>query len=110
MTPAVALKPEPNEDDYPYIVQTAGICGGRPRIRGSRISVRAIAGLVNQGETVDEIAATYPHLELAAIHDAIGYAYDHPKVAETRTEADNLRESLVRANARLGEDGVIRFL
>jgi uncharacterized protein (DUF433 family) len=57
---------DPVQRDHPYLVQTEGVCGGRPRIRDSRISVRTIAELYRQGEPVSEILETYSHLDPAA--------------------------------------------
>ena len=38
-------------------------CGGRPCIRGMRIRVSDILGLLGAGATVEEILADYPYLE-----------------------------------------------
>jgi uncharacterized protein (DUF433 family) len=38
--------------EHPYIVRVAGICGGRPTIKRSRISVCHIAQLYKAGDTV----------------------------------------------------------
>ena len=80
--------------------------GGRPRIRDSRISVRTIAELYRQGEPVSEIRATYPHLDPAAVDDAIGYYRD--QLGEI--EANSLEAVLAETGAVQGDDGVIRFL
>lgn len=61
--------PEPAQD-HPCIVRTEGICGGSLHIRSSRIPVRVIAGLYWQGEPVQEILDTYPHLDPVAIDNA----------------------------------------
>jgi uncharacterized protein (DUF433 family) len=78
------------QGDHPYIVQTPGVCGGRPRILDSRISVRTIAELYRQGEPVGEILATYPHLDPAAVDDAIGYYLDHRGEIEAEIAANSL--------------------
>ena len=63
---------------HPHIVSDPQICGGSPRINGTRITVRTvvIAALLH-GQTPDELLAHYPHLTLAGIHDALSYYYDH---------------------------------
>ncbi|HEV3310062.1 MAG TPA: DUF433 domain-containing protein [Chloroflexota bacterium] len=48
-----------------------------PTVKGSRISVAAIARLLNAGVGVEEIATTYEHLSLASTHDAISDYLDH---------------------------------
>lgn len=42
-----------------FIVRTPGVLGGRPHIKGTRISVRAIAGWYKQGMSPEEIADQY---------------------------------------------------
>ena len=70
------------------IVQTPGVCGGKPRIDGHRITVQNVAiwhdGL---GQSADEIASEYD-LELADIYAALAYYFAH------REEIDvSIRES-----------------
>ena len=48
--------------------------GGRPCIRGLRVTVGMIVGLVASGHTRDEILALYPFLELDDISEALSYA------------------------------------
>ena len=100
---------DPTSNDHPYVVCTAGVCGGRPRIRESRIPVGIIAELYREGEPVREILATYPHLDPRAVHDAIGYYLDHRQEIDDEIEANSLEAVLEETGAVLGEDGVIRF-
>ena len=46
---------------------------GRPRIAGTGVTVRRIAGWHNLGLTPEEIAAKVEHLTLAQIHAALAY-------------------------------------
>jgi len=39
------------------------VMGGRPCIRGMRVTVGAIVGLLGAGRTIDEVLAAYPYLE-----------------------------------------------
>jgi uncharacterized protein (DUF433 family) len=50
------------------------ICSGKPVIRGTRIMVRNILGMVAGGYTVDKIVATYPELSREDIIAAVEYA------------------------------------
>ncbi len=50
------------------------VMGGKPCIRGLRLTVGTIVGLVASGRTVPEILATYPYLEEADIREALSYA------------------------------------
>ncbi len=94
---------------HPYIVQEEGFCGGRPRIKDSRISVRTIAELYRAGEPIEEIAATYPELKLSAIHDAISFYCDYRDQIDAEIEGNRLEKTLEANRATLGDDGVIRF-
>ena len=51
------------------------IFGGKPIIRGMRISVELILSLLAQGETVDTILSDYPDLERADIRACLAYAH-----------------------------------
>ena len=55
------------------LVQTPGVCGGRLRIDGSRITVGRIAVLYKQGLNAEDISQTYPHLEISRIYAALAY-------------------------------------
>ncbi len=47
---------------------------GQPTIRGMRITVRDVLGLLAAGMTPDEILADYPYLERDDIRAALEYA------------------------------------
>src|SRR3954451_7408049 len=80
--------------DHPHIVRVSGVSGGRPIIRGSRISVRYLAQLYKVGETVEEIVQSHSHLSPASVYDAISYYLDHQAEIEQEI-ADNRLEALV---------------
>jgi len=46
--------------------------GGKPCIRGMRVTVGMIVGLLAAKRTHDEILAAYPYLEAADIEQALG--------------------------------------
>lgn len=48
--------------------------GGVPCIRGLRIPVATVVGMVADGMTEDEILAAYPDLEREDIREALRYA------------------------------------
>lgn len=50
------------------------VMGGRPCIRGMRITVGTILGLLASGRTEDDILAAYPLLEREDIREALAYA------------------------------------
>lgn len=51
------------------------ILGGKPIIRGMRISVELILSLLAQGGTAQSILDDYPGLEPADIHACLAYAH-----------------------------------
>ncbi len=48
--------------------------GGRPCIRGLRVTVGTVVGLLAAGKTADEILAAYPYLEADDVRAALAYA------------------------------------
>jgi len=50
------------------------VMGGKPCIRGMRVTVGAIVGLVASGKTIDEVLADYTYLEREDILEALSYA------------------------------------
>ena len=48
--------------------------GGVPCIRGLRIPVATVVGMVAEGMTEDEIVATFPDLESDDVAEALRYA------------------------------------
>jgi uncharacterized protein (DUF433 family) len=50
------------------------VMGGKPCLRGLRVTVGTILGLVASGATVIEILGMYPYLEEADIRAAFSYA------------------------------------
>jgi uncharacterized protein (DUF433 family) len=52
------------------------ICGGKPVIKGTRITVEFILELLANGWSYDEILENYPQLKRENILEAIRYAVD----------------------------------
>ncbi|AFY61842.1 DUF433 domain-containing protein [Synechococcus sp. PCC 6312] len=50
------------------------VMGGKPCIRGLRVSVGAIVGLVASGQSIETILVAYPYLERDDIFAALSYA------------------------------------
>ena len=61
-----------------YITSDADILGGTPVIAGTRLTVYAILGRLQDGDTVDDLAADYPELSREAFTAAELYAKAHP--------------------------------
>lgn len=97
------------QTEHPYIIRSPHVCGGRPIIKNSRISVRAVAQLYKAGDLVEEIVQTYPHLSAAAVHDAISYYLDHQAEIEQEIAENRLETVLAGHNAELDERGFVSF-
>jgi uncharacterized protein (DUF433 family) len=50
------------------------VMGGKPCIRGLRVTVGTVVGLMASGRTPEEILAAYPYLELLDIYESLTYA------------------------------------
>jgi len=48
--------------------------GGRACIRGMRVTVATVVGLLASGETTERILAAYPYLQPSDIEDALAFA------------------------------------
>ncbi|MEW6419706.1 MAG: DUF433 domain-containing protein [Nitrospirota bacterium] len=73
-----------DEELLKRITFNPSIFGGKPIIRGMRIAVEHILGMLAAGSTIDEILEGYPFLEKEDIQACLVYA--HRMVAHERIE------------------------
>lgn len=66
------------------ITSNREIFGGKPIVRGMRISVELILSLLIQGESAEDILADYPDLEPEDIRACLAYA--HAVIAQDSLE------------------------
>ena len=65
-------------DSYPYIVRSPDVRGGNARVEGIRIAVHDVIGLLQNGESVENITATcLPMLAKAQVYECLAYYEDH---------------------------------
>ncbi len=50
------------------------VMGGKPCIRGLRVTVGTLVGLMAVGHSIEEILAAYPYLERDDLYQALAYA------------------------------------
>ena len=50
------------------------VMGGKPCIRGMRVTVGTIVGLIASGKTIDQVLEAYPYIEREDIYEALSYA------------------------------------
>ena len=60
--------------DLTRITTDPQVMGGKPCIRGLRVTVGTIVGLIAAGHGKEEILKLYPYLEEADIAEALSYA------------------------------------
>jgi uncharacterized protein (DUF433 family) len=61
-------------DALSRITHDPEVMGGRPCIRGMRITVGTVVGLIASGYSATEITQAYPYLEKEGIPAALSYA------------------------------------
>jgi uncharacterized protein (DUF433 family) len=66
------------------ITRDPAVMGGKPCIRGMRVTVGTFVGLVAAGHTRDEILREYPYLEAEDIREALSYAAWRAQEIEVR--------------------------
>ena len=66
------------------ITRDPAVMGGKPCIRGMRVTVGTVVRLVAAGRTPDEILRGYPCLEAEDISEALSYAAWRAQEIEVR--------------------------
>ena len=59
---------------FPRITHDPNVMGGKACIRGLRVAVGTVVGLLAAGRSRDEILEAYPYLEAEDIDHALAYA------------------------------------
>jgi uncharacterized protein (DUF433 family) len=59
---------------FPHIALSPAVMGGKPCIRGMRVTVGMILCLLASGHTRERILAAYPYLEPEDLDEALAYA------------------------------------
>jgi uncharacterized protein (DUF433 family) len=65
------------EDQVPAldrITQNPLVMGGKPCIRGMRVTVGVIVGQIGAGRNIDDLLADYPYIEREDVLQALRYA------------------------------------
>ncbi len=88
------------------IVRTPGICGGRPRVAGSGVSVRRIVGWYKLGLSPEEIADEFGHLGLAQVYAALAYYHANREEIESDMAAEEAEaERIEREHVQARREG-----
>lgn len=59
---------------FDRITVTPGVMGGKPCIRGMRVTVGMIVGELSAGRSIDQVLVDYPYLEREDVQQALRYA------------------------------------
>jgi uncharacterized protein (DUF433 family) len=59
---------------FDRITHDVHVMGGKPTIRGMRVTVGTIVGLIGSGMTLEQVLADYPYLEREDVLQALKYA------------------------------------
>jgi uncharacterized protein (DUF433 family) len=84
------------------IEQTPGVCGGRPCVAGTGVSVLRIAGWYKMGRSPEEIADQYGHLTLAHVHAALAYYHANRDEIDAEMAAEEAEYDGLAATHRAG--------
>ena len=83
-----------------HIVITPGVCGGKPRIAGHRITVQHVVLWHERGGlSPDEIVSRHPGLTMADVYAALAYYWDHRDEIRAQIEADEEFAEQLRAQS-----------
>lgn len=85
------------------LARNQDICGGRPRIGGTRVTVQQIVVMYKSGFSPEDIADQYPHLKLAQVYAALAYYHANREEIESAlaaeaAEAESLRRRHQKAS------------
>ena len=72
---------------FERITTDPNMMGGVPCIRGLRVAVATVVGMVADGMTTDEILEAYPYLEKEDIAEALQYAAEAVRERELPVRA-----------------------
>jgi uncharacterized protein (DUF433 family) len=84
-----------------FIAQTPGICGGRPRIAGTGVSVLRIAGWYKLGWSPEEISRRIGHISLAQVYAALAYYHANQETIEAEMAAEDAEYERLAAADRV---------
>lgn len=69
------------------ITHDSDVMGGKPCVRGMRVTVGTLLGQLASGTSFDQLLADYPYLELDDIRAALAYAAWRSKEREVPLKA-----------------------
>jgi uncharacterized protein (DUF433 family) len=85
------------------LVRTPGVCGGRLRIDGTRMTVNQIVTLHQQGLTPEQIVEQYPQRSLSDIYTVLAWYHANKaefdkELAEEAAAEERARQTIQQTN------------
>lgn len=68
------------------VISKKDIFGGKPIIKGTRISIDLIGDYLNSGKSIEDIKRDYPNLSDKEIKSALDYIIDKTRSERTKLE------------------------
>ena len=78
------------------LVRTPGICGGRLRIEGTRMTVNQIVTLHKQGLSAEEIVAQYPRRTMSEIYTVLAWYHANKDEFDKELAAEAVEQEKLR--------------
>jgi uncharacterized protein (DUF433 family) len=88
---------------------TPGVCGGRPRIDGTRLSVEWLVKQLRAGDSPDDIVEMWPQVTRAALYSALSYYHDHKEEIDASIVEGSVEKMIERGEIDVDIDGVVSF-
>lgn len=86
--------------NFPGIETTPGVCGGRARIRGSRMALWFLESCRRSGMSDAEILGDYPHLTQQDLLNAWAYVQAHQEEIERDICEDAEMDQIIEESER----------
>ncbi len=81
------------------LVRTPGVCGGKLRIDGTRMTVGHIVALYRRGLTAEQIVEQHPQRTIGEVYAVLAWYHEHQREFDAEMAADEERDE---AAARQG--------
>ncbi|MFM7135548.1 MAG: DUF433 domain-containing protein [Planctomycetota bacterium] len=88
--------------DKIHIESSPEVCGGKPRIAGSRVRVQDVVAWTEAGQSPDEIVCSFPHLTLADVYAALAYYHDHREAIDHQIRQDDTFVAALKVTSGTG--------
>jgi len=70
----LCLRYDNDVQQFDRITMDPDVMGGKPCVRGMRVTVGMIVGAMSAGRTIEQLLADFPYIEEADIREALAFA------------------------------------